>query len=99
MTKHKEYMLHSLSHRIVTATNTNISKKNTKNQRSTWESEAISLAKSRRYKNKMDICWAIKRRIDLEEGRSFTAGYICCSIKISATSLKEIIRNGKTMKN
>ena len=91
-------MLHSLSHRVVTATNTNISKKKTKNQRSTWESEAISLAKSRRYKNKMDICWAIKRRIDLEEGRSFTAGYICCSIKISADNLKEIIKNSHFVK-
>lgn len=74
-------------------------KKNTQHQYSEWLDEAIRLAKSRRYKNKMDICRAIKNRIAVDEGVSFTAIHICRSIKISAAEFSEIIESSQPRKN
>ena len=74
-------------------------KKNIQHQYSEWLEEAIRLAKSRRYKNKMDICRAIKSRIAVDEGVSFTAIHICKSIKISAAEFSEIIESNQLRKN
>lgn len=86
---------------VVETTDINIQskKKNTRNQYLAWEDEAIRLAKSRRYKSKLDICRAIKRRIDLDEDASFTAEYICCSIKTSASDFKKIIKSSQSTKS
>lgn len=81
-----------------TDSNVKINKKRTKNQYIAWENEAVRLAKSRRYKSKLEICRAIKRQIDLEEASSFTAEYICCSIKLSASDFKKIIKNSQFQK-
>lgn len=68
-------------------------KQDTRDQYLEWRIEAIRLAKTRRYKNRLDICRAIKERIDLDDGVSVTAEHICRSIKFSDSDFKKSIEN------
>ena len=77
----------------LTASTAPAKKQDTRDQYLEWRIEAIRLAKTRRYKNRLDICRAIKERIDLDEGVSVTAEHICRSIKFSDSDFKKSIEN------
>jgi hypothetical protein len=60
-----------------------------------WEQEAVRLAKTRRYRNKLDICRSIKKRIELEDGTAISAEHICRTIKIPPSDFQQIIKNNR----
>jgi hypothetical protein len=68
-------------------------KRYSQQQHQEWEQEAIRLAKTRRYKNKLDICRAIRKRLELEDKTTVSAEHICRAIKIPPTDLQTIITN------
>ncbi len=65
-------------------------KPSTREQYQEWTNKAVCLAKTGRYNNKLDICRAIKKQLDLDGGVSVTPEHIRDSIKISAKELKDI---------
>lgn len=64
-----------------------------------WEQEALRLAKTRRYKNKLDICRSIKKRLEIEDGTAVSAEYICRTIKITPDDIQKIIKDSKKPSN